>query len=145
MSVQYWNVTHTEAVLPQMLSCSEKDTHFQREQWIFILFIFFFCLSFFTDWENVLLKLLAFRGRLKLRLDCACLFRYRCLLLNGRKADCGSGLRQAGKTAKTQRRPELRQATGSTKNSSLCLCVSECVCITMAYILANDYNVTREQ
>lgn len=128
----YWSCAASDAQLQW-----KGHTFSKRTVNIYLIYLFF-CLSFFTDWENVLLKLLAFRGRLKLRLDCACLFRYRCLLLNGRAADCGSGLRQAGKAAKTQRRPELRQATGSTKNSSLCLCVSECVCITMAYILAND-------
>lgn len=132
------NATHSFAAYCKMICWTEKDTYFERIQWIFIWFKLSICLGFLFWCKQTLpertycwLFFLSFRGRLKLRPGCACLFRFRCLLLNGRAADCGSGLRQAGKAAKTQRRPELRQATGSTKNSSVCVyvCVSECMCV----------------
>lgn len=132
-----WNATHSFAAFCKMICWTETDTYFERKRWIFIWLKLSICLGFLCWCKQTLPErmycwiFLSFRGRLKLRPGCACLFRFRCLLLNGRAADCGSGLRQAGKAAKTQRRPELRQATGSTKNSSACVyvCVTECICV----------------
>lgn len=87
-----------------------------------------------TDLSETVLLLLAYSGRLKMRFYCACAFRFRCLLLNGRDTDYSSGLRHTGRAAKTQRRAELRQATGSTKNS--CVSVFGFVCMVLSFAFA---------